>query len=216
METIVVHMDAVIFEMFKKSISFNKLKKGGLMSSQSNSSCVITKKDKHGDITTIEIDGIEYDLIDDNQTSIPLSAFAGIKTSEFPQKMGVMLLNEEGGAFADTQGIHPTWVTLSDDKTAVVRCEINICSSGWDGVIGYAAYRNALLHLFEFPELVDIARREYLVQTSETLNYGFDFTIEGSTIGDILSIAKHRIDKILEPLSDIEGNIKRELEKLKY
>jgi hypothetical protein len=188
--------------------------KNHTMQKQNKTEGLISKKNKHGDIMSITIDGMKYDLFDDNAVSIPRMVLEKLRLSDFPSSIEVMIEDEYGGVFADTEGIHPTYVTVIGNRQTSVSVEVNIFRQKWNSVIEYSVYRDTLFKLLEFPEQAGISNRNYLHADDDVLNYSFEFILEGETFGEIFAIARRRIQNTLKPLNDIEEMAKKELGKI--
>jgi len=186
------------------------------MQKQNKTDSVVTKRNKQGKIVTIAIDGIDYDLFSDNEVSIPMTVMERVKPSEFPKNIVVMLEDENGDVYADTEGIHTTYIKVLKKNQTVVSCDVNLFREKWERVIGYSTYRETLCKLLELPELAGLSKRRYRIADDEVLNYSFDFTLAGETFGKIFLIALGRIEKTLKPLYAIEELVERELEKIWY
>lgn len=184
------------------------------MFAKANSKLVIPSKDHNGNIPYVEINGKMYQSTDGSTIAIPVSAIADVKLADFPKEQDIMLLAENGEALTGSNGITPTYIILIDDETAIIRCEINLCGHCWDGILMYEVYRDSLLHIFGIPERIKLSGKGFMIQDSGDLNSGFDLTIKGSSFEEILTAVHSNIDKILEPLKEIEENVKRELKNL--
>lgn len=174
----------------------------------------IIKRDSDGVLLFIEIDGTDYQSFDGISIALPISVIQTLHTSELPEDIGIEIYDEKGKAFSGTDGIYPNHVTLIGEKTAYVGCEVNLSKDRWEGVIAFHCYCNTVLHLLGFAKTDGGSSLLSISVDSSSINFGFAFTIEGSTIGEIVEKAKEQISVNLRPLTDVEEGTKRGLDNI--